>query len=58
MQKRLASILVEKLSPLQARRQELLGDKQRILDILSEGAGRARIVAQQTLHDARSAMKI
>ncbi|HOU36154.1 MAG TPA: tryptophan--tRNA ligase, partial [Candidatus Omnitrophota bacterium] len=56
--KRLAAILVERLAPIQQRREILLQDKQKILDILEDGARRARSVAQQTLHDARSAMKI
>lgn len=56
--KRLASILVERLAPIQQRRQALLEDKQKILDILADGARRARSVAQATLRDARGAMKI
>ncbi|MFA5099442.1 MAG: tryptophan--tRNA ligase, partial [Candidatus Omnitrophota bacterium] len=56
--KKLASIIVEKLRPFQDKREMLLADKQKILDILADGAGRARAVAQETLHDVRTAMKI
>jgi tryptophanyl-tRNA synthetase len=56
--KKLAGIIIEKLRPLQEKRHALLQDKRKILDILSDGARRARAVAQQTLRDVRAAMKI
>ncbi|MBP6920293.1 MAG: tryptophan--tRNA ligase [Candidatus Omnitrophica bacterium] len=55
--KRLASAIADKLRPLQERRDALLKDKQKILDILADGAGRARAAAQETLRDARAAMR-
>jgi tryptophanyl-tRNA synthetase len=56
--KKMASILDEKLRPFREKREKLISDKQKIRDILEHGAGRARIVAQKTLHDVRTAMKI
>ena len=56
--KKLASVIADKLRPLQQRRQDLLKDPKKILDILSEGARRARTAAGKTLLDARAAMKI
>jgi tryptophanyl-tRNA synthetase len=56
--KRLASILVDKLAPIQQRREAWLKDKQKILDILADGAERARAVARETLTNARTAMMI
>jgi tryptophanyl-tRNA synthetase len=56
--KRMASILADKLRPFREKREKLLSDKRKIRDILAQGAGRARIVAQKTLHDVRTAMKI
>jgi tryptophanyl-tRNA synthetase len=54
----MSSILVEKLRPFRQRREDLLKDKSNIRDILAQGAERARVVAQKTLHDVRTAMKI
>jgi tryptophanyl-tRNA synthetase len=56
--RRMGSILVEKLSPFRKKREDLLKDKNKIRDILAQGAERARTVAQKTLHDVRTAMKI
>jgi tryptophanyl-tRNA synthetase len=56
--KRLASVIIEKLKPLQQKRAALCSDPGRIRDILADGAKRARAVAQETLGEIRSAMKI
>ena len=56
--KKLAAIVFDKLSPFQKKRESLLANKNTILDILADGAKRARVVAQETLDDVRTAMKI
>lgn len=47
--KELAELVVEKLSPLQERYGEITGDQQHIIDLLNEGAARARLIAESTL---------
>ncbi len=56
--KRLASVLAQRLRPIQERRREFASDKKRITDILHQGAEKARKTARETLESARSAMKI
>ncbi|MCM8795755.1 MAG: tryptophan--tRNA ligase [Candidatus Omnitrophica bacterium] len=56
--KRLASGLIEKLFPIQKRRQELLKDKAQIKKILKAGRDKAISVANQTLKEAKEAMGI
>jgi len=56
--KRLAAVLTERLRPFQARRAELCKDKEKIMDILEDGAVRARKAAGETLSAVRTAMKI
>ena len=46
------------LRPIQERRARLLREKDRLRDILAEGARRARIEAQKTMQMVRAAMKI
>jgi len=44
--------------PIYERRQELEGRKQDVVDILEEGAKKARVAAQATMTEVREAMKI
>ncbi|HXB54402.1 MAG TPA: tryptophan--tRNA ligase [Vicinamibacteria bacterium] len=55
---RLANHLLERLSPIHARRPEFAAHPERVWDILHEGSKRARSVAEATLAEVRSAMKI
>ena len=54
--KRLASILIEVLSPIQSMRKKLLSDKKQILDIIDKGKDKARLVTQKTLKEVKEAM--
>jgi len=45
-------------APIYERRQELEGRKQDVVDILEEGAKKARVAAQATMTEVREAMKI
>lgn len=54
--KRLASILIEALSPIQSMRKKLLSDKKQILDIIDKGKDKARLVTQKTLKEVKEAM--
>jgi tryptophanyl-tRNA synthetase len=45
-------------APIYERRQELEGRKQDVVDILEEGAKKARAVASATMAEVREAMKI
>lgn len=47
----LSEIVVEKLQPVQEKRKELLEDKQRLVNILEEGAQKARKRASETLKE-------
>jgi tryptophanyl-tRNA synthetase len=44
------------LAPIREKRAELLKDTDRIKDILKEGAGKARIIAQKTMQEVREAV--
>ena len=50
--------LLPALKPHREKRKELLEKPERILEILSEGSKKARIVAQTTLEEVKIAMKI
>lgn len=52
----LATAMVEGLTPIRERRAELLADRARLMDVLADGADRARRVAQATLREARERM--
>lgn len=54
--KRLAEILTEKLSPIQERRRELLSHKNKLKEILKDGAQRAKKVSAATLAEVRKAV--
>ncbi len=56
--RKLALKLTEKLKPFQDRRQELLGDMNKIKDILEAGKSKASLVASQTIREVRQAMGI
>jgi tryptophanyl-tRNA synthetase len=45
-------------APIYERRQELESRKQDVVDILEEGAKKARVVASATMKEVREAMKI
>jgi tryptophanyl-tRNA synthetase len=50
--------MLEKLAGVHARRPELAAHPDTVWDILIEGSKRARAVAEATLDEVRSAMKI
>jgi tryptophanyl-tRNA synthetase len=56
--KLLADIMVEKLRPIRARREEIDRDPSIVWDVLREGSAKARERAQETLAIVRDAMKI
>jgi len=54
---KLALGIIDKLKPLHKRRQELAEDKSKIKKILSDGSKKALATAQETLEDAKEAMR-
>ncbi len=56
--RRLAAELIERLKPFHRKRQELLKDKPRVLEILQEGRQRASEFAGRTLRETKEAMKL
>lgn len=58
VKKFLYSVLMENLSPIQARRKELEKDIPAIMEILHQGSMRAKEVAAQTLAEVKHAMQI
>ena len=58
VKKFLYSVLMENLSPIQARRKELEKDIPAIMEILHQGSIRAKEVAAQTLAEVKHAMQI
>jgi len=56
--KKLASCLIDKLAPLQKKRQDLLQDQRAIRKILEAGKEKASAVAQRTVEEAKSAMRL
>ena len=56
--KLLADIMIEKLRPIRARREEIDRDPSIVWDVLREGSAKARERARETLALARDAMKI
>ena len=58
VKKFLYSVLMENLSPIQARRKELEKDIPAIMEILHQGSTRAKEVAAQTLAEVKHAMQI
>ena len=58
VKKFLYSVLMEELSPIQARRKELEKDIPAVMEILHQGSIQAQKVAAQTLDEVKHAMKI
>lgn len=58
VKKFLYSVLMEELSPVQARRKELAKDIPAVMEILHQGSIRAKEVAASTLEEVKRAMKI
>lgn len=54
--KKLAELLVEKLEPFRRKRKELLSREVYVRDILEKGAQKSRIIASETLNDAKKKM--
>jgi tryptophanyl-tRNA synthetase len=52
----LTQILTDALAPIRERRQQLVADPDRVRDVLSDGAKRARGVAVETMERVRAAM--
>jgi tryptophanyl-tRNA synthetase len=53
---RLRDVLVRELAPVQARALELRAEPRRVLQVLNDGAVRARSLAEDTLGDVRRVM--
>lgn len=58
VKKFLYSVIMEELSPIQARRKELEKDIPAVMEILHQGSIKAKEVAAQTLSEVKQAMKI
>lgn len=56
--KRMSEALVKKLAPLQEKREELLRDKTKVMDILEYGRVRAEAAAVKTMQEVREVMRI
>ena len=56
--KRLAGLLVDKLAPIQEKRESFLKDKNKVFDILEEGKRKASKVAETTISQVRSLINI
>lgn len=54
--KSLVDLLIRKLEPFRNKKKELLGRENYIQEILSQGAKRARVIAQSMMEDVRSKM--
>ena len=52
----LAETIVNYLAPIQARYKELMSEPERVLKVIRDGRQRARVVADETLSRASSAM--
>jgi tryptophanyl-tRNA synthetase len=58
VKKFLYEVLMEELSPIQAKRHELEKDVPAVMEILKQGSIQAREIAAKTLDEVKSAMKI
>lgn len=56
--KRFAANLNKDLEPFRARRAEFAAKPQQVLDILHDGARRARAIAEETMKEVRAAMQL
>lgn len=52
----LASVIINTLKPIQAKRQELLGNPDYVRQILTKGAEKARIIAEKTMGEVKKLM--
>jgi len=50
--------LLEYLRPLQERRKALIADPKKVAEIIADGSGKARVIAQATLAQVQDAMKL
>ena len=51
--KELATLLIEKLKPIQKKRAELMKNKKKVMKIMEDGAEKARPIAEKTLNEAK-----
>ena len=58
IKKRLIKVLIDFITPIRTRREELAKDKKAILNILKEGTEKARVEARKTMQEVRQALKI
>ncbi len=58
IKKRLINILENLINPIRTKREELAKNPKEIMKILEEGTAKARLVAQKTMAEVRSALKI
>lgn len=58
LKKRLASVLINILAPIQERREYLARDPKQVMGILAEGTKKTRLVAAETMREVRAALKI
>ncbi len=58
LKKRLTKVLIDLISPIRARREELAKNPQYVMDILEKGVETARIEARETMAEVRKALKI
>ena len=49
----LAQEILKKLDPIQQKRHEIAGDKDRVMTILSDGAKKAKAIAEKTMREVR-----
>ena len=54
----LAKAIYNELKPIQERREKFENDPELVEKILTEGANRARVVAEKTLEETKAAMGI
>ena len=53
-----ADAMIQRLTPIWERRRKLVGEPDRVKDIVQEGAKRARTVSHHTLEEVKTAMKM
>ncbi len=58
VKQRLLEVLLAELDPIRARREQFAQDPAHVMRILKEGTEAARVVASQTLSEARKAMRL
>lgn len=58
LKKRLIKVLIDLISPIREKREELAKNPKLVMEILEKGTARARTEAQQTMSEVRKALKI